>query len=100
MKIITLVLLLFLTGCSKENIVTEVKGVENTLKADSKTGSSSEKIYDFDYDDEYIYSAFLDQYGIKHITEDVFNKIINLKQTDFLFFISSVTPLTLLQSIT
>ena len=37
---------------------------ENTLKADSKTGSSSEKIYDFDYDDEYIYSAFLDQYGI------------------------------------
>ena len=39
-------------------------GKENTLKADSKTGSSSEKIYDFDYDDEYIYSAFLDQYGI------------------------------------
>lgn len=34
---------------------------------------------------------FLDQYGIKHITEDVFNKIINLKQTDFLFFISSST---------
>lgn len=39
-------------------------GKENALKADSKTGSSSEKIYDFDYDDEYIYSAFLDQYGI------------------------------------
>ena len=39
-------------------------GKENTLKADNKTGSSSEKIYDFDYDDEYIYSAFLDQYGI------------------------------------
>ena len=39
-------------------------GKENTLKADSKAGSSSEKIYDFDYDDEYIYSAFLDQYGI------------------------------------
>ena len=39
-------------------------GKENTLEADSKTGSSSEKIYDFDYDDEYIYSAFLDQYGI------------------------------------
>jgi three-Cys-motif partner protein len=32
---------------------------------------------------------FLDQYGVKHITEDVFQKIINLKQTDFLFFISS-----------
>ena len=35
MKIITLVLLLFLTGCSKENIVNEVKGVENTLKAEN-----------------------------------------------------------------
>lgn len=39
-------------------------GKENDLKSNSKTGSSSEKIYDFDYDDEYIYSAFLDQYGI------------------------------------
>lgn len=34
---------------------------------------------------------FLDQNGIKHITEEVFNKIINLRQTDFLFFISSST---------
>ena len=29
---------------------------------------------------------FLDQNGVKHITEEIFNKIINLKQTDFLFF--------------
>ncbi len=34
---------------------------------------------------------FLDQNGIKHITEDVFRKIIGLKHTDFLFFISSST---------
>jgi three-Cys-motif partner protein len=34
---------------------------------------------------------FLDQTGVKHITEEVFRKIINLKQTDFLFFISSST---------
>lgn len=34
---------------------------------------------------------FLDQNGIKHISEDVFSKIINLKRTDFLFFISSST---------
>lgn len=34
---------------------------------------------------------FLDQYGIKHITEDIFKKIIRLKRTDFLFFISSST---------
>lgn len=34
---------------------------------------------------------FLDQNGIKHITEDVFKKIVCLKQTDFLFFISSST---------
>ncbi len=34
---------------------------------------------------------FLDQYGVKHITEEVFKKIIDLKHTDFLFFISSST---------
>ncbi len=34
---------------------------------------------------------FLDQSGIKHINEDVFSQIINLKRTDFLFFISSST---------
>ena len=32
---------------------------------------------------------FLDQNGIKQITEEVFSKLIGLKQTDFLFFISS-----------
>lgn len=34
---------------------------------------------------------FLDQTGVKHINEEIFSKIINLKQTDFLFFISSST---------
>ncbi|WP_156140239.1 three-Cys-motif partner protein TcmP [Sporocytophaga myxococcoides] len=34
---------------------------------------------------------FLDQYGIKHINEEIFKKIIQLKATDFLFFISSST---------
>jgi three-Cys-motif partner protein len=32
---------------------------------------------------------FLDQYGIKHITDDIFRRIADLKKTDFLFFISS-----------
>jgi three-Cys-motif partner protein len=32
---------------------------------------------------------FIDQSGVKEITEDIFGKIINLKPTDFLFFISS-----------
>ncbi|HEX5155046.1 MAG TPA: three-Cys-motif partner protein TcmP [Parafilimonas sp.] len=32
---------------------------------------------------------FLDQNGIKEITNDIFQKITSLKQTDFLFFISS-----------
>lgn len=35
--------------------------------------------------------VFLDQNGIKHITEDVFKFLINTKRTDFLFFISSST---------
>jgi three-Cys-motif partner protein len=34
---------------------------------------------------------FLDQNGVKHISEEVFSKIIRLKRTDFLFFISSST---------
>lgn len=34
---------------------------------------------------------FLDQFGIKEITKDIFQKITALKRTDFLFFISSST---------
>lgn len=32
---------------------------------------------------------FLDQYGIKEITEDIFKNLVRLKRTDFIFFISS-----------
>lgn len=32
---------------------------------------------------------FLDQYGIKQITNDVFRKLVSLNRTDFIFFISS-----------
>lgn len=38
-------------------------GKENNLKPNKHRGKNK-KIYDFDYDAEYIYSAFLDQYGI------------------------------------
>jgi len=34
---------------------------------------------------------FLDQNGIKHITEDIFKTIVGIQTTDFLFFISSST---------
>ena len=34
---------------------------------------------------------FLDQNGIKHITKDVFDALVSLSATDFLFFISSST---------
>lgn len=34
---------------------------------------------------------FLDQNGIKHITEEIFQIIVNIQTTDFLFFISSST---------
>ncbi len=33
---------------------------------------------------------FIDQYGIKHVTAAVYNKLINLSKTDFIFFISSM----------
>lgn len=32
---------------------------------------------------------FLDQYGIKHITPEIMNKLVSLERTDFIFFISS-----------
>lgn len=32
---------------------------------------------------------FLDQYGIKQITQEVFQKLISLERTDFMFFVSS-----------
>lgn len=35
--------------------------------------------------------VFLDQNGIKHITEGVFRYLINVRRTDFLFFMSSST---------
>lgn len=35
--------------------------------------------------------VFLDQNGIKHITDGIFRYLINLKRTDFLFFMSSST---------
>ena len=35
--------------------------------------------------------VFLDQNGIKHINEDVFKNLIEIKRTDFLFFTSSST---------
>ena len=34
---------------------------------------------------------FLDQNGIKHITKEIFQTIVNIETTDFLFFISSST---------
>ena len=39
-------------------------GKENDLNCSNKTASKAKKVYDFNYDAEYIFSAFLDQYGI------------------------------------
>ncbi|WLF70482.1 bacteriophage Gp15 family protein [Clostridium septicum] len=39
-------------------------GKEATSQKGNSKGKSAAQIYSFDYDDEYIYSAFLDQYGI------------------------------------
>ncbi len=33
---------------------------------------------------------FIDQYGVKHVTHKVYQQLINLKKTDFIFFISSM----------
>ena len=39
-------------------------GKENNNESGTVSNSKNDKIYSFDYDDEYIYSAFLSQYGI------------------------------------
>jgi len=33
--------------------------------------------------------VFIDQYGIKHVTENIFSQLVSLKRTDFIFFLSS-----------
>ena len=47
--------LLWFYKCGKEIEDTNSKGIG---------GGNAEQIYSFEYDDEYIYSAFLDQYGV------------------------------------
>ncbi|MEG1256607.1 bacteriophage Gp15 family protein [Clostridium sp.] len=46
--------ILWFYRCGKDEIKTKSKG----------TGKSATQIYSFEYDDDYIYSAFLDQYGV------------------------------------
>ncbi len=72
-----------------------VENVEKFEKSDSYTCQIRNNSFK-DLFDEYYPTMqnsanfiFLDQNGIKEITEDIFSKIITLKQTDFLFFISS-----------
>lgn len=45
--------------------------------------------YKLNFDKEKPTLMFLDQFGIKQITEEVFRKLIAFKRNDFLFFISS-----------
>ncbi|MEG0309200.1 MAG: Gp15 family bacteriophage protein [Clostridium sp.] len=37
---------------------------DKDIKESKGTGKSATQIYSFEYDDDYLYSAFLDQYGV------------------------------------
>lgn len=41
---------------------------------------------------------FLDQYGVKHITEEILHKVSMLERTDFIFFISSSFALRFIEN--
>ena len=49
--------MLWFYQCGKE-------AVENDSGSDSSSGKQPEKVYSFEYDDSYIYAAFLQQYGV------------------------------------
>ena len=62
------------------NLTVENKDFKNFFSGIYKVMSKSPRLPRF---------MFLDQYGIKQITEEIFTKLVNLKRTDFIFFISS-----------
>lgn len=47
-----------------DKIVWFYSGGKEDIKSESGTSSNKDNVYDFEYDADYIYSAFLDQYGI------------------------------------
>lgn len=50
--------LLWFYKCGKED------DIGNSKNAENNNSKKADNIYSFEYDDDYIYSAFLDQYGI------------------------------------
>ncbi len=63
----------------------------NIFYSDHEFQEAFDKYYDLMTKDKSANFLFLDQSGIKQITDDVFKAIINLPTTDFLFFVSSST---------
>ena len=47
-----------------EQILWFYRCAKDMIKTKGSSGGSNDKIYDYDFDDTYIYSAFLDQYNI------------------------------------
>jgi three-Cys-motif partner protein len=75
-----------------EQLVINIKELKDGNSYEVKSINEDFKIVFDEYYESMKVSAnflFLDQNGIKQITENVFKEIIDLKQTDFLFFISS-----------
>lgn len=76
----------------KDTLDKESSGLPYNIQIESKDFSESfESKYSSLNSNGTANLLFLDQNGIKQINESVFKRIINLKRTDFLFFISSST---------
>jgi three-Cys-motif partner protein len=84
-----------LNELDRDKYETLVSNIENVIIQNfydvKKHNDDFKKLFELYYDSmkESANFLFLDQNGIKQITEEVFKRIIELKQTDFLFFISS-----------
>lgn len=72
----------------QENINT-IKSEDYTVTVENLDFQIAFPQYYSKMNDNVVNLLFLDQNGVKHITKEVFSKIINLKQTDFIFYISS-----------
>jgi len=56
--------MLWFYGCGKEKVKSTEESEEETEEDVEEDSDSGQRIYSFEHDDEYIYAAFLQQYGI------------------------------------
>lgn len=79
----------YMADCKERNNCNECIFKIDITNKDFQELFKSKYIIDIMNDKNIAKFLFLDQYGIKEIKKDIFNKLVNSYRTDFIFFISS-----------